>query len=206
MLNFEILFEDGSVIVVAKPAGLMVEADRFGNPSLEEEIARYFKEKRVSQNTIIGIVHRLDRPVSGVMIIAKKRSVLKELNDQFEKGLVDKTYFATVEGKPAKQEAHLQHYLRKDSNLKKAIIYRNKQHDTAKCELIYKEIKSDKNTSLLEVHPLTGKYHQIRAQLSFIGCPIVGDVKYNSKIKYKPDSICLHSQSVEFFHPVEKKK
>lgn len=184
----------------------MVEKDKFGNPSIEEIVTSLFKQKRVSQNTIIGIVHRLDRPVSGVLLLAKKKSVLKLLNAQFETGAVDKIYYALTENRPEKEEGHLLHYLKKDVKGKKALIYKNKKENAVKCELIYKIVKETAGNFLLEIHPLTGKYHQIRAQLSFINCPIVGDNKYGATKKYKPECICLHAYSIEFFHPVEKRK
>lgn len=202
----EILFEDNSILVINKPAGLMVERDRHDNENVEARVEAYFDSKRVSQNTIIGIVHRLDRPVSGALIIAKKKSILVALNKQFEEGVVDKVYFAITEKMPEKPEAHLQHYLFKDVRNKKAVIYKNKRNNTVKCEMIYRQIDELKKGTLVEIHPLTGKYHQIRAQLSFIGCPIVGDEKYGAEKKYHPDAICLHSASVEFVHPVENKR
>ncbi len=184
----------------------MVERDRHGNASVEEWVERYFDGKRVSQNTIIGIVHRLDRPVSGVLLIAKKKSALVDLNHQFETNGIEKIYFAISENAPEKPEAHLQHYLFKDVKNKKAVIYKNKRSNAVKCELIYKLTGQLQNGYLLEIHPLTGKYHQIRAQLSFIGCPIIGDEKYGSGKKYKKDAIALHASSIECMHPVEKIK
>ncbi len=206
MASLNILFEDNAILVVEKPAAIMVEKDKFGNPSIEAFVEELFSQKRVSQNTIIGIVHRLDRPVSGVLLIAKKKSVLKTLNAQFETGAVEKVYYALVAKRPEKEEAHLQHFLKKDSREKKAVIYKNKKENTVKCELIYKVVREQKKYFLLEIHPLTGKYHQIRAQLAFIDCPIVGDEKYGSEKKYKTDAICLHAYSIEFMHPVEQKK
>lgn len=206
MSALKVLFEDNSILVVEKPAGLMVEKDKFGNPSVEGSVESLFTQKRVSQNTIIGIVHRLDRPVSGVLLIAKKKSVLKILNEQFETGAVDKIYYALTENRPEKDEAHLQHFLKKDLKEKKAVISKNKKNNSVKCELIYKLIRTEKKYFLLEVHPLTGKYHQIRAQLAFVGCPIVGDEKYGSTKHFLADAICLHAYSIEFMHPVEKKK
>lgn len=202
----EILFEDRSILAINKPAGLMVEHDKFNNPSLEGWVAEYVKEKRVSQNTIIGIVHRIDRPVSGVVLFSKKISVLRDLNKQFEEGKVEKIYFAIVENKPPKKEELLQHYIFKDAKNKKAIIYKNNRKSAVKCELMYNYVEKSGSGHLLEIHPLTGKYHQIRAQLSFIGCPIIGDEKYGSQKKYRADEICLHAHSIEIMHPVENKK
>ncbi|MFI5171441.1 MAG: pseudouridine synthase, partial [Chitinophagales bacterium] len=124
----------------------------------------------------------------------------------FETGVIEKVYYAVVENKPEKNEGLLQHYLFKDSKNKKAIIYKNNRASAVKCELIYKVIGESRLGYLLEIHLLTGKYHQIRAQLSFIGSPIVGDEKYGSLKKYKEDEICLHAYSIEFIHPVENKK
>jgi len=205
MESLEILFEDKALLVINKPSGLMAERDKFKNPSVQDMVADYFNTQKLSQNTILGIVHRIDRPVSGVMMIAKKISALRDLNKQFEEGKVEKIYFALVDTKPEKEEGTLLNYLFKDVKNKKAIIYKNSRKSAVKCELIYKYKGTINNAHLLEIHPLTGKYHQIRAQLAFIGIPIIGDEKYGSKSKYKPDAICLHAHSIEFEHPVEKK-
>lgn len=206
MESLEILFEDKIILVINKPSGLMAERDKFKNPSVQDMVADYFNTLKLSQNTILGIVHRIDRPVSGVMLLAKKVSALRDLNKQFEEGKVEKIYFALVNKKPEKDEGTLLHYLFKDVKNKKAIIYKNSRKSAVKCELIYKYKGMMNDSYLLEIHPLTGKYHQIRAQLAFIGCPIIGDEKYGSKSKYKSDAICLHAHSIEFEHPVEKKK
>lgn len=206
MESLEILFEDKVILVINKPSGLMAERDKYKNPSVQDMVADYFNTQKLSQNTILGIVHRIDRPVSGVMLIAKKVSALRDLNKQFEEGKVDKIYFALVDVKPEKEEGTLLHYLFKDVKNKQAIIYKNSRKNAVKCELIYKYKGMINNAHLLEIHPLTGKYHQIRAQLAFIGSPIIGDVKYGSKSNYIPDAICLHAYSIEFEHPAEKKR
>ncbi len=201
----EILFEDKSILAINKPAGLMVENDKFNNPSAEAWVLEYIKRERVPKNTIIGIIHRIDRPVSGVVLFAKKISILRDLNKQFEEGKVEKVYFAITHNKPEKEEELLQHYLFKDAKNKKANIYKNSRKSAVKCELFYKYSGKTDLGYLLEIHPLTGKYHQIRAQLAFIGCAIIGDEKYGSTVEYKLNEICLHAYSLEFNHPVEHK-
>ncbi len=206
MEGLEILFEDKDLLVINKQSGLMVERDKYKNPSVQDLVAAYFNTLKVSQNTILGIVHRIDRPVSGVLLIAKKVSVLRDLNTQFEQGKIEKIYHALVENPAPQQEELLQHYLHKNVKNKIAIIYNNSRKHAVKCELFYKKISSINDKDVLEIHPHTGKYHQIRAQLSFIGCPIIGDTKYGSAIPYKNESICLHAHTISFEHPVSKEK
>lgn len=206
MEGLEILFEDKDILVINKQSGLMVERDKYKNPSVQDLVASYFNTLKLSQNTILGIVHRIDRPVSGVLLIAKKVGVLRDLNKQFEDGKIEKLYHAIVENPAPKEEELLQHYLHKDVKNKIAIIYKNSRKHAVKCELFYKKTSTNNGKDFLEIHPLTGKYHQIRAQLSFIGCPIIGDVKYGSAISYKKESICLHAHTISFQHPVTKEK
>ena len=197
-----ILFEDGHLIVLDKPAGIVVERDRFGYPSLEQWVRDYFNTLRLPSNAILGIVHRIDRPVSGVVVMAKKKSVLVHLNAQFASGNTSKTYYAIVTGAPAADHMQLHHYLLKDLQLKRATVMPKATKKTAEVKLDYRVLRREQPYTLLEVHPHSGKYHQIRAQLGAAGLPIVGDSLYGSQIKYRPDAIMLHAGALTFVHPV----
>lgn len=196
-----ILFEDGHLIALNKPAGIAVERDRFDYPSLEQWVRDYFNTLRLPSNAILGIVHRIDRPVSGVVVMAKKKSVLVHLNEQFASGTVQKEYLAMVTGAP-EEYALLKHHLVKDAALKKAVIVPKANKRSASVELTYRLRSSHGNRHLLEVHPHSGKYHQIRAQLAAAGLPIVGDALYGSAENYAPNAIMLHAYSLTCIHPV----
>ncbi len=206
MEKLPILFEDKHLLLVNKPAGIAVERDRYRNPSVEGRIADYFNTLKLPHNTIIGIAHRLDRPVSGVMLVAKKKSVLVHINQQFEAGTIKKVYFALTENKPEKKKATLANFLFKDVQKKQAIIYDKAAKNRLPCTLDYIYKGETSLGHLIEIHPHTGKFHQIRAQLAHIGCPIIGDDKYGSKKLYKENEIALHAFSLTFFHPIEEKE
>lgn len=197
-----IIFEDAHLIVLHKPAGISVERDRFDYPSLEQWVRDYFNTLRLPSNAILGIVHRIDRPVSGVVIMAKKKSVLVHLNEQFASGKVQKTYYAVVTGTPSAEKEKLQHHLVKDPEQKKAIVVPKKNRRSAFVTLDYAVINNNDTYILLEVHPHSGKYHQIRAQLGAAGLPIVGDALYGSKKSYTNDAIMLHAGKLTIVHPV----
>jgi 23S rRNA pseudouridine955/2504/2580 synthase/23S rRNA pseudouridine1911/1915/1917 synthase len=202
MTLLDIIYEDKYLLALNKPAGIMVEDDRYKNPSLislAEEYLRPMAKKEV----FLANVHRLDRPASGVLLFAKKKSALKILNEQFQNRTVSKTYLAITTGEMKEKEGSLKNYLYKDNKNRKALIVNAQHKEAQKVELEYK-IKDQKEDKLLwQINLLTGKYHQIRAQLSFIGCPIVGDKKYNSQINYHPDQICLHAWKLQIIHPTE---
>ncbi|MBK9455445.1 MAG: RluA family pseudouridine synthase [Bacteroidetes bacterium] len=206
MEKLPILYEDKHLMLVNKPAGIAVERDRYRNPSVEGRIGDYFNAQKLPHNTIIGIAHRLDRPVSGVMLVAKKKSVLVQINQQFEAGLIKKIYFAITENKPEKLKATLNHFLFKDVKNKKAVVYDKIAKSRLPCSLDYIYKGENAFGHLIEVHPHTGKFHQIRAQLAFIGCPIIGDTKYGAKKAFAENEIGLHAFSLQFFHPVEQKE
>ena len=197
-----ILFEDGHLIVLHKPAGIAVEVDKFGYASLEGWVREHLDQKPQPSNAILGIVHRIDRPVSGVVIMAKKKSVLVHLNEQFAKGAVAKTYYAVVSGTPQAGKVQLQHHLVKDPALKKAIVVPKKNRKSVFVTLDYTVLQQKDNLTLLEVHPHSGKYHQIRAQLGAAGLPIVGDALYGSVLPYHKDAIMLHAGKLTVVHPV----
>ncbi len=181
----------------------MVEKDQWGYPSVEREMETYLAEK--NKFPYAGIVHRIDRPVSGVLLLAKKKSVLRKLNDQFREKEVKKKYYAIVADRPVQQKHTLIHFLERDEKNKYALVFKRMAKGRVYCELNYNVEAEKENKFLLEVEPVTGKFHQIRAQLAFVGCPIIGDAAYGSNIKYAENAICLHAYSIEFMHPVSNK-
>ncbi len=204
MEKLPILYEDKHLILVDKPAGIAVERDRYRNPSVEGRIADYFNTLKLPHNTIIGIAHRLDRPVGGVMIVAKKKSVLVDINKQFELGTIKKVYYAITENKPEKLKGTLNNFIYKDVANKKAIIFDKTSRSRVACSLDYKYMGETGFGSLIQVMPHTGKFHQIRAQFAYIGCPLVGDEKYGAKKQFKENTIGLHAFSLTFVHPIDK--
>ena len=198
-----IIYEDEYFLVLNKPAGIVVERDAHGYDSVQDSAEKYLLRKKAK--TFVGIVHRLDRPVSGLLLIAKKKSVLKSLNEQFAKKEVTKIYLAKVEGKLPATEGKLNNWLIKDPKKKMSHVYDTKQPGSYECTLFYEVISGDEQFSFLEVSPATGKYHQIRAQLAHAGCPIVGDMKYGSTILVKENTIYLHAHKLLFHHPVSGK-
>jgi RluA family pseudouridine synthase len=196
-----ILFEDDVIIVLNKPAGLMVEPDRNGHPNLQQEVKKYLKaSSKASGEVYAQHIHRLDRPVSGVVLFAKQRSVLKNLSEQFAERKVKKQYQALTERAPELRIGTLEHWHRKEK--KKAVLYTEEIQYSEKAILKY-EVHDRSNMRFLwniELH--TGKYHQIRAQLAQLDCPIIGDALYGSALSYYPNSIALHAWKLMFFHPI----
>jgi 23S rRNA pseudouridine1911/1915/1917 synthase len=193
-----ILFEDKDILVVDKPAGLQVERDRFGHPSLEEEVQNYLE--KYHRNHYLGIVHRIDRPVNGVIILAKTLSILKKLQIQMQEDDWEKMYRGVVVGSMPSEMGKLEHYLVKDPKQKKALIFDELVPDSKKSTLRYAVMDVKDGKSLLEIQLITGRYHQIRAQLGHIGNPIVGDKLYGSSIELE-NKILLQSYSLSFNHP-----
>src|SRR5690606_15011868 len=155
-------------------------------------------------DVFLGTIHRIDRPVSGVVIFAKTSKALERLNKMFKDKTIQKTYWAIVKNKPNKDEDHLTHYLFKNQQKNKSIAYNQQTGDAKKSELKYRIIHRFNNFYLLEIIPFTGRHHQIRVQLSAIGCPIKGDLKYGFDRSNKDASISLHARKIEFIHPVKK--
>ena len=196
-----ILFEDPYIIVLYKPCSLMVEPDRNGHPNLLQQVQRYLKTSLpVGTELYAQHIHRLDRPVSGIVLFAKQRAVLKNLSEQFAERKVKKYYQALTAHAPAELTGTLEHWHRKEK--KKAALYNEEQPWTEKALLNYSVSKFSQNRFLWNIELHTGKYHQIRAQLSATGCPIIGDNMYGSDVPYKPDSIALHACKLIFFHPI----
>ncbi|WP_353480768.1 RNA pseudouridine synthase [Haliscomenobacter sp.] len=191
------LAETSAWIAVNKPFGTSVEKTLGANDTIEDQVLDYLYN--YTSMPFVGIVHRLDRVTSGILLMAKKKSALRKLNVQFAQREVKKTYLAIVEGIPTKPEALLAQWLYKDQKEKKAIIFNEPGENRDACNLQYRVVRQDKEKALLEVELLTGKFHQIRAQLAAQGTPIIGDEKYGAtKIQYAEMGIALHAYSLEF--------
>ena len=195
-----VLFESNQFLVVNKPAGIITEDNPFEANNLERNYRAYLKQK--INNPFLGVVHRLDRVTSGVVIFAKKRGTLKTLNRWFEERQIQKTYWAITSKAPEKTNDTLTNYLLTDSKSKKALVVDPKVKGAKKAELSYKVLSSINDHYLLEIKPKTGRFHQIRAQLSHVGCPIIGDEKYGSTVPYQKLQIALHARMVELPEPI----
>ena len=196
MPKLEVLHENNDYLVVNKAAGLISEKSPYEAVTVETQVLNHLlKSKR---KPYIGIIHRLDRVTSGVLILAKKKSVLVEFNNLFSSRKVQKTYLAIVKNKPAKNKGNLVNFLVKNNKEKRANIVQSKSKDSLNCSLSYEVIGKNDFGYLLEVKPKTGRFHQIRAQLANIDLPIIGDEKYGSDQKYLPLSICLHAWKLTY--------
>ncbi|MGB5499273.1 MAG: RNA pseudouridine synthase [Maribacter sp.] len=199
MPNFEIVHESNDYIVVNKMAGLISEKSPYEDRTVEDQVLDHLlKSKR---KPYIGIIHRLDRVTSGVLIFAKKKSILVEFNNLFSSRKVHKTYLAIVKNKPPKKKGNLINFLIKNNLEKRADIVQSKSKDSQEGILSYQVIDKNDFGYLLEIKPRTGRFHQIRAQLANIGLPIIGDEKYGSDQAYFPLSICLHAWKLTFQVP-----
>lgn len=196
-----IIEETKQWLAINKPAGLIVEQNPFEPFNVEVEVFKYLESN--TRNPFLGIVHRLDRVTSGILILAKKKSTLKQLNEQFQKKRIKKSYLALVENLPPVPKGKLEHWLYKNQKDKRAEVFMQAQGNSAKVALSYHLLKSSPIGHLLEVKPQTGKFHQIRAQLSAIGCPIKGDEKYGAKAWKNPKIIGLHASQLSFTNPVD---
>lgn len=199
----QILHETSHFLALNKPAGIIVEKNRYES-SVEDWAWDYLQ--KTQKKPYLGIIHRLDRVTSGVLLIAKKKSFLKELNEQFRLRKVQKTYWAIVENKPTLPSTNLVHFLEKDQVNKRARIFENAKKGAQEVRLHYRILKEVDNQFLLEIHPKTGKFHQIRAQLSAIGCPILNDEKYGAAHFDDKLKIALHARQLTFSDPISKDK
>ena len=199
-----VIYEDNHIIVVNKAASEIVQGDKTGDTPLSETVKQYLKEKYAKPgNVFIGVTHRLDRPVSGLVIFAKTSKALPRLNEMFKNSEVKKTYWAIVKDAPKEAEGELVHYLVRNEKQNKSYAYEKEVPNSKKAILHYRLIGRSQNYFLLEVDLKTGRHHQIRCQLAKMGCPIKGDLKYSPRSN--PDgSICLHARHVQFIHPVSK--
>jgi len=201
--NLEVLYEDNHLIAVNKKNSDIVQGDKTKDTPLSEVVRQYVKEKyNKPGNVYLGVIHRLDRPVSGVVIFSKTSKALSRMNELFKKKDIQKTYWAVVENGPNKPAETIVHYLVKNQEKNKSMAFPNERKNSKRAELDYKLVGKGNKYWFLEVLPKTGRHHQIRVQLSKIGCIIKGDLKYGAKRSNKNSGIHLHARKVEFTHPV----
>lgn len=203
----EVLYDDNHIIIVSKNSSEIVQGDKTGDKPLSETVAAWIKEKYCKPgNVFVGVTHRLDRPVSGVVVFAKTGKALSRLNDMFRDGNVSKRYLAIVKNLPPKPEGELTHWLVRNEKQNRSYAYDSEKPGSKKAVLKYRLLGSSVNYHLLEVELLTGRHHQIRCQLAKMGCPIKGDLKYGAERSNPDASISLHAYCVSFEHPVSHKR
>lgn len=203
----EVIYEDNHIIIVSKRSGEIVQGDKTGDEPLSDTVKEWIKVKyNKPGNVFLGVVHRLDRPVSGLVVFAKTSKALSRLNEMFRVGDVHKTYWAIVGKRPAQEEATLTHWIVRNEKQNKSYAYDKEVKNSKKAQLHYRVIGASERYTLVEVHLMTGRHHQIRCQLAKIGCPIKGDLKYGAPRSNPDGSISLLSRFVEFIHPVSKEK
>ncbi|MBC8047469.1 MAG: RNA pseudouridine synthase [Fimbriimonadaceae bacterium] len=199
-----ILYEDNHLIAINKKSGEISQGDKTGDSPLGDTVKHYLKEKyKKPGNVYLGVVHRLDRPVSGVILFAKTGKAATRMSNKLRDREIQKTYWAVVKNKPPEIEATITHYLIKNEKLNKSFAYKQEKQNTKIAKLHYKLIASINNYYLLEIKPETGRHHQIRVQIAAIGCPIKGDIKYGFDRTNTDGSIHLHARQIEFMHPVK---
>lgn len=200
-----VVYEDNHLIIVNKTASEIVQGDKTGDTPLSETVKQYIKEKYAKPgNVFLGVVHRLDRPVSGLVVFAKTSKALARLNEMFRNSEVKKTYWAIVKQRPPQDEGELVNYLVRNEKQNKSYAYDKEVKNSKKAVLHYRLIGHSQNYFLLEVDLKTGRHHQIRCQLAKMGCPIKGDLKYGFARSNPDGSICLHAHRAKFVHPVSK--
>ena len=203
----EVVYEDNHIIIVNKQSGEIVQGDKTGDRPLSDIVKDYIKEKYQKPGAVfLGVVHRLDRPVSGLVVFARTSKALTRLNKMFAEGEVRKTYWAIVKNTPHEPEGTLIHWLVRNEKQNKSYAYDHERPNAKKAILKYRVIGHSANYSLLEVQLMTGRHHQIRCQLAAMGCPIKGDLKYGAPRSNPDGSISLQSHRVEFIHPVSKER
>jgi len=200
-----IIYEDNHLIAINKRTGEIVQGDKTGDTPLSELLKQFVAEKYSKPGEVfMGVIHRIDRPVSGVVLFAKTSKALARMNELFRMRETTKIYWVVVQNKPEKESGKLINWLQKNEKQNKSYVSKVEKKDFLICELDYKLLASSDRYHLLEVHPLTGRHHQIRAQLAAIGCPIKGDLKYGSKRSNPDGSIHLHARRLSFTHPVKQ--
>ncbi|MDH5413774.1 MAG: RNA pseudouridine synthase [Flavobacteriaceae bacterium] len=205
--NLVVLYEDNHIIIINKRPGDIVQGDKTGDPPLSEIVKQYISEKYQKKgNVFLGVVHRLDRPTSGIVIFARTSKSLERLNKMLRDKQIKKNYWAIVKNKPAKVNDTLIHYLKKNPKNNKSTVFSRESEGCKKAVLHYKLIKELDNYYLLEIDLETGRHHQIRAQLSAINCAIKGDLKYGFNRSNPDGGISLHAREIQFIHPVSKEK
>ncbi len=207
MNQLEILYEDNHLIVINKKTGDIVQGDKTGDKTLGDFVKDYLKEKyQKPGSAFLGVVHRIDRPVSGVVLFARTSKALERMNELFRDKKVQKTYWAVVKNAPPSDSGSLIHFLKKDEAKNKSKAFDKEVAGSLRSWLDYKVICKSDNYFLLEINPHTGRHHQIRVQLAAMGCPIKGDVKYGFDRTNEDGSIHLHARKVVFTHPVKKEE
>ena len=203
--NLQVLFEDNHIIIVNKRSGDITQGDKTGDKPLSDVVKNYIKRKfNKPGNVYLGVVHRLDRPTSGVIIFARTSKALERLNKMLREKKINKTYWAIVKGCPKKEKDTLINFLKKNPKKNKSSVYQHEISGAKRAVLHYQVIQKLDNYTLLEIDLETGRHHQIRTQLSAIGFPIKGDLKYGFNRSNKDGSIHLHARKIEFIHPVSK--
>ncbi len=201
----DVLYEDNHLLIVNKPAGLLVQGDATGDKTLSDEAKEYIKIRyKKPGDVFLGIVHRLDRPVSGAVVLARTSKGLERMNKLFKGRKVEKTYWALTRHQPPQTTEEITHWLKKNTKINKTTAFNKPGKGALESTLSYRLIGRMSEFYLLEVKPETGRPHQIRVQLAKIGCPIAGDVKYGDKEASKDGRIYLHSREISFEHPVKK--
>ncbi len=203
----DVVYEDNHIIVVNKLPGEIVQGDKTGDKPLVEIVKEWIKKKYAKPgNVFCGVVHRLDRPVGGLVVFAKTSKALARLNDMFCNGNIHKTYWAITRNKPPKDKDILTHYITTSERNNKSYASLTPRRGAKEARLAYRHIASSARYHLVEIDLMTGRKHQIRAQLSAIGCPVKGDLKYGDKRSNPDGSISLIARHIEFIHPVSQKK
>ena len=205
--NLDILFEDNHLIIINKKPGDIVQKDKTNDISLLEIVKEYLKRKyNKPGNVYLGLIHRIDRPTSGLVMFAKTSKALSRMNNMLKGKMIVKTYWAITKNKPEKKSSQLVHWLKKNEKKNKSTHFSRETKNAKKAILDYRIIKELENYFLLEIIMRSGRHHQIRCQLQAIGCPIKGDLKYGAKRSNSDGSIDLHAKHLKFIHPVTKKE
>jgi 23S rRNA pseudouridine1911/1915/1917 synthase len=205
MQPFQVLFEDNHLLIVNKASGILVQGDITGDTPLSDLCKEYIRKKYKKPGAVfLGVVHRIDRPVSGIVVLARTSKALERMNSLFREKKTKKTYWAITENRPPSEKATLIHWLSKDEKKNKTRAFTSKTAGALESELEYEVIAHRDSQWLLRVSPATGRPHQIRVQLASIGCPIKGDLKYGSPEPNADASIALHARKLEFEHPVKR--
>ena len=205
--SLDILYEDNHLLVINKPARTLVQGDKTGDVPLIDIAKDYIKKKYQKPGDVfLGVVHRLDRPVSGVLLFARTSKALERMNRLFHDREVKKTYWAMIADNPPTEDGKLVDWIKKDHSVNKVKVLKKEKGGAQKAVLTYNLISHINGVSLLEVNPETGRPHQIRAQLASMGCPIIGDLKYEGQKIRQRGQIALHARALSFIHPVKKEK
>ena len=206
-ISDRILYEDNHLIAVNKLPSEIVQGDKTGDVPLSEDVKQYIKQKyNKPGNVYLGVIHRIDRPASGVVVFARTGKALTRMNELVKERRIEKKYWAIVKNRPENDKGELRNFLLKNEKKNKSFVVESKKEGAKEAILTYRLINESRDYKLLEINLLTGRHHQIRAQLSAIGCPIKGDLKYGFDRSNKDASISLHARSVSFIHPVSKQQ